>query len=115
MEHVLLAYGLPNEIVAVIMMRYRNTKVKVHSSYGDTDFFNMTAGVLHGDTLFPYPFITYLDYVLWTTIDLMKENGFTLKKRKEADNTYRKLSRTQTTQMTERFLQIHQSSQIPAA
>ena len=35
-----------------------------------------------GDILAPYVFIIYLHYVLWTLIDLMKENGFTLKKAK---------------------------------
>ena len=62
------------------MMLYKNTKVKVHSSDGDIDFFNIVAGVLQGDTLVPYLFIICLDYVLQMLIDLMKENGFTLKK-----------------------------------
>ena len=33
---LLLAYGLPKENVAAIMMLYKNTKVKVHSPDGDT-------------------------------------------------------------------------------
>ena len=37
MEQILLAYGLPKETVAAIKMLYRNTKVNVHSSDGDTD------------------------------------------------------------------------------
>ena len=36
--------------------------------------------MLPGDTLAPYLFITYLDNVLWTSIVLMKENGFKLAK-----------------------------------
>ena len=36
-EEILLAYGLPKETVAAIMILYRNTKVKVHSPDGDTD------------------------------------------------------------------------------
>ena len=47
---------------------------------GDTDFFDIVAGVLHGNTLAPYLFIICLDSVLQTVIDLMKENGFILKK-----------------------------------
>ena len=39
-----------------------------------------TSGVLQGDTFVPHLFIICLDYELWTLIDLMKENGFTLKK-----------------------------------
>ena len=56
------------------MMLYKNTKVKVRSSDGDTDFFDMVAGVLQGDTLAPYLFIICLDYVLRTSIDLLKQN-----------------------------------------
>ena len=36
--------------------------------------------MLQGDTLAPCLFIIYLDYLLRTSIDLMKENGFTLAK-----------------------------------
>ena len=35
MEQILLAYGLPKETVAAIVMLYRNTKVKVRSPDGD--------------------------------------------------------------------------------
>ena len=61
-------------------MLYKDTKVKVRSSDGDTDYFDNVAGVLQGDTLAPYPFIICLDYVLRASIDLMKENGFKLAK-----------------------------------
>ena len=80
MEQIQLAYGLPKETVAVIMMLYRNTKVKVCSPDGDTDYFDIVAGVLQGDTLAPYLFIICLDYILRTYIDKMKENGFKLTK-----------------------------------
>ena len=60
------------------MMLYRNTKVKVCSLNGDTDIFDIVAGVLQGDTLAPYLFIICLDYVLRTSIDKMKDNGFKL-------------------------------------
>ena len=80
MEQILLAYGLPKETVAAIMMLYRNTKVKVRSPDGDTDYFDIVANVLQGDTLAPYLFIICLDYVLRTSVDKMKENGFKLTK-----------------------------------
>ena len=80
MEQILLAYGLPRETVAAIMMLNKNTKVKVRSSDEDPDFFDIVAGVLQGDTLAPYVFIICLDYVLQMSVDLMKENGFTLEK-----------------------------------
>ena len=62
------------------MMLYRNTKVKVRSSDGDTDYFDIVTGVLQGDTLAPYLFIICLDYVLSMSIDRIKENGFKLTK-----------------------------------
>ena len=82
MEQILLAYGLPKETVAAIMILYRNTKVNVRSPDGDTDYFDIVAGVLQGDTLAPYLFIICLDYVLRTSIDKIKENGFELTKKR---------------------------------
>ena len=61
MEQILLAYDLPKETVAAIMMLYRNRKVKVRSPDGDTDYFSIVADVLQGDTLAPYLFIICLD------------------------------------------------------
>ena len=80
MEQILLAYGLPKETVAAIMMLYRNTKVKVCSPDGDTDYFNIVPSVLQRDTLALYLFIICLDYVLRISIDKIKENGFKLTK-----------------------------------
>ena len=68
MEQFLLAYGLPKEIVAAIIL-YRKTKVKVRSPDGD---------FVAGDTLAPYLFIICLHYVLRTSIDKIRENGFEL-------------------------------------
>ena len=50
-EQKLLAYGFPRETAEAIMMLYKNTKVKVHSPDGDTDFFHIVASVRSGDTL----------------------------------------------------------------
>ena len=68
------------------MMIYRNTKVKVRSPDGNTDYFDIVAGVLQGDSLAPYLFIICLDYVLRTSIDKIKENGF--KPTKESSRRY---------------------------
>ena len=78
MVQIILAYGLPKEKVAAIMMLYRNTSVKVRSPDGDTDYLNIVACVLQGDTLAQYLFIICLDYALRTSIDKIKENGFKL-------------------------------------
>ena len=70
------------ETVAAITILYRNTKVKVRSLDGDTQYFDIVAGVLQGDTLAPYLFIICLDYVLRTSIDKIRENGFELTKKR---------------------------------
>ena len=62
------------------MMLYKNMKVKVCSLDGDTDYFDIVAGVLQGNTLAPNLFILCLDYMLKMSIDWMKENGFNLAK-----------------------------------
>ena len=55
-------------------------KAKIRSQDGDTDYFDIVACVLQGDTLSPCLFIIGLDYVLKTCIDIMKDNGFKLAK-----------------------------------
>ena len=79
MEQILKAYGIPNEIIKAIMIMYKNTQAFVRSPDGDTEFFNIIARVLQGDTLAPYLFIIVLDYVL-RNLDQNKTLGFTLRK-----------------------------------
>ena len=82
MVKILLAYRLPKETIAAIMMLCRNTKVKVHFRDGDTNYTNVVAGVLQGDTSAPYLSIISQDYVLRTSIDKIKENGLKLTKQR---------------------------------
>ena len=82
MEQILLAYGLPKETVAAIMILYRDHKVKVFSPDGDSDYFDIIAEVLKRDKLAPYLFIICLDYVFRISIDKIKENGFELTKKR---------------------------------
>ena len=48
----------------------------------EIDYFGIVAGVLQGDTLTPYLFIICRDYVLRTSVDKIKENGFELTKKR---------------------------------
>ena len=48
----------------------------------ETDYFDIVAGVLQGNMLAPYLFIICLDYVLRTSIDNIRENGFMLTKKR---------------------------------
>ena len=45
MEQILEAYGIPNEIIKAIMIMYKNTQAFVRSPDGDTEFFDIIAGV----------------------------------------------------------------------
>ena len=56
--------------------------MKVHLLDGDTEYFDIVAEVLQGDTLATYLFIICLDYVLRTSIDKIRENGFELTKKR---------------------------------
>ena len=78
MGQILREYGLSKETVTAIMMHHRNTKVKVRSPDRDTEHFEIVAGIQQGDTLAPYLFIISRDFVLRTSIDLIKENDFIL-------------------------------------
>ena len=78
MNEILLAYGIPAETVAAIMMLYTSTKSMVRSPDGDTEFFEILAGVLQGDTLAPFLFILCLDYALRSSADKNETLGFIL-------------------------------------
>ena len=56
--------------------------MKVRSQDGVKEYFNIVAGVLQGETLAPYLFIICQDYVLKTSIDKIKENGYELTKKR---------------------------------
>ena len=58
----------------------QKTKAMVYSPDGDTKFFNIVAVVLHRDSFTPYLFILCQDHIFCTSIDLVKENCFILKK-----------------------------------
>ena len=66
--------------VAAKMMPYKNKRIKLSSPDSDTDYFDIVAGVLQGYVLAIYLFIICFDYMLRTSIDLMKGDGFTLAK-----------------------------------
>ena len=65
------------------MILYRNTKVKIRSADGDTDYFDIVAGVLQGDSLALYLFFICLDYVLRKSIDRIKTVSSWQKKKKQ--------------------------------
>lgn len=79
---ILRAYGVPEKMVSAIAATYSQTWAKVRTPDGDTESFEILAGVLQGDTLAPFLFIVALDYALRCAIDGKEEElGFTLTKR----------------------------------
>ena len=75
------------------MILYKDIEAIVCSSDGNTDFFDIVTVVLPRDAFAPYLLRICVDYVLRISIDLVKENGFSLKKKRlEADNIPKKLS-----------------------
>ena len=61
---ILSAYGVPTKIVEAINILYKDTVAQVLTPDGDTEFFDVVAGGLQGDTLAPFLFIVALDYAL---------------------------------------------------
>ena len=81
MLKILCSYGVPGQLVNAIKDMYSNTQAKVLMPHGDTKPFQVTSGVLQGDTVAPYLFIIVLDYVLWKAMQGREEElGFCLKK-----------------------------------
>ncbi|KXJ21772.1 LINE-1 retrotransposable element ORF2 protein [Exaiptasia diaphana] len=79
---ILPLYGIPHHIIKAIRALYTNTKASVITPDGETDFFDIEAGVLQGDTLAPFLFIIVLDYVLRISLDQHNEKGLQLHPRR---------------------------------
>ena len=83
MMKILKAYGIPPTLLRAIETMYTNTKAKVVSPDGETELFDITAGVLQGDTLAPFLFVIVLDYAMRkATAGKEEELGFTITPRK---------------------------------
>ena len=75
MFNILPLYGIPQPIIAAIKALYTHTQASVITPDGETDFFDIEAGVLQGDTLAPFLFIIVLDYVLRLSLDTINDKG----------------------------------------
>ena len=83
MMRILKAYDVPQKLLNAIDLLYQNTKARVITPEGETEYFKINAGVLQGDTLAPYFFAIVLDYVMRKTFNNMEEElGFTLHRRR---------------------------------
>ena len=82
MFEILQLYGIPQTIIDAIRTLYTNTSSSVLTSEGETDPFNITAGILQGDTLAPFLFILVVDYILRVSVDTISEKGLEYQPRK---------------------------------
>ena len=83
MLKILKAYDVPPNLLNAISLLYEDTKAKIITPDGDTDFFQIASGILQGDTLAPYLFVIVLDYVMRMTLDGREEEfGFILERRR---------------------------------
>ena len=79
---ILAAYGVPQKIVELIKLMYKDTKARVVTPDGESDLFDILAGVLQGDTLAPFLFIIVVDYCMRVALGEDGHTlGFTLKTR----------------------------------
>ena len=80
MIRILKAYGIPPNLLKAIDQMYKNTKARIATPDGETKLFDISAGVLQGDTLAPFLFIIVLDYAMRKALADGKEQelGFTI-------------------------------------
>ena len=71
---ILRAYGIPPNLLRAIEKMYADTRAKVISPDGETELFEITAGVLQGDTLAPFLFIIVLDCAMRKAMDGNEED-----------------------------------------
>ena len=63
LDNILSVYGIPPRLCNAVMALYYGAKVVVTTADGEADPFNLSAGVLQGDTLAPYLFVLVVDYI----------------------------------------------------
>ena len=87
MQKIMVAYGIPGKVVEMIMRLYNGSKAHVMTPDGPSDEFNITAGVLQGDTLAPFLFVIIVDWVMRNAIEEAGEGvGFSLHNSSRSSN-----------------------------
>ena len=73
MLQILKAYDVPDRLIQAISLMYSGTRARVLTPDGNTEYFDILAGVLQGDTLAPFLFAIVLDYTLRQAIIRKRE------------------------------------------
>ena len=83
MMRILKAYGVPPNLLRAIETMHAGTRAKVVTPDGDSEEFDILAGVMQGDTLAPFLFVIILDHALRKAINGREQDlGFTLTPRR---------------------------------
>ena len=83
MLEILKAYDVPPNMLAGIKAMYSNTRAKVITPDGETDWFEILAGVLQGDTLAPFLFAIVIDYAMRQALEGKEEElGLIIERRR---------------------------------
>ena len=83
MVKILKAYGVPTNLLRATQSMYSGTRSKVVTPDGNTDEFDILAGVMQGDTLAPFIFIVVLDFALRRAISGHNNNNNNKQKKHE--------------------------------
>ena len=95
MFRILRHYGIPAKIVRAIQAIYKNSKSAVLEEGKLSEEFDVTTGVLQGDSLAPFLFIITMDYILRNAEQEHRANGgegFVTKPRRSARENSRETS-----------------------
>ena len=84
MFQILDLYGIPGDIIEAIKVLYTNTQATVLTPDGETNPFDILAGILQGDTLAPSLFIIVIDYIMCVSVDSIYEKGLMYQPRKSS-------------------------------
>ena len=79
---ILPLYGILELIFQAIKSLYINTEATVITPDEETEFFEITAGVLQGGTLAPFIFVIVLDYILRLSLDNLNDRGLQIQPRR---------------------------------
>ena len=75
MFEILQLYGIPKRMIDAIKVLYTKTTSTILTPDGETAPFEITSGILQGDTLAPFLFILVVDYILRVSLDTINEKG----------------------------------------
>ena len=80
--------GIPSESINAIRVLYSNTCSSVLTPDCETEQFDVLTGILQGDTLAPFLFIIFVDYIMRTFVDAINEKCFQYQPRRHGGKFY---------------------------